>query len=219
MQAFELATDGPQAIFEPNELSALDFLLDQFEVLLADNSLGESGITGVNTQSQKVGIPEPGSIAENVELQEELILAALEASLASMNVTLPPITDPALRRLFPDAYSPDEHGDNELAALEFRRCTQSRMVAAKRDAVSVVKADLAVARRSSVVQISSAEVNAWLTTLTNLRLVLASRLRIDIPEYEKVSAGELFANEANKEGLALYEWLGWVLESLLDCLI
>ena len=79
--------------------------------------------------------------------------------------------DPALARLFPDAYT-----DDDEAASEFRRFTERSL----RD-LKIANAQTALeslARAGQKVTLSAPEAQAWLLTLTDLRLALAARLEI-----------------------------------------
>jgi len=66
------------------------------------------------------------------------------------------------------------------------------------------------------VTVPPAHIDAWMMTLTNLRLVLASRLGID-RESGQNDAPRLTLGDARRPTAAVYEWCGWLLESLLDC--
>lgn len=118
--------------------------------------------------------------------------------------------DPALERLFPDAYT-----DDAGASAEFRRFTRADQLGQKITRAEQVLADLAVARSS--VSIADAHVAAWLTTLTNLRLTLAVRLGIDGPE-DSERLARLPDDDPRGWIHGVYEWLGWVQESLLEAL-
>jgi len=102
--------------------------------------------------------------------------------------------DPALARLFPDAYR-----DDESASSDFLRYTQADQVIAKCEAASIVAIDIDDAD-SGWVTIPPDHIAAWLKTLTNLRLVLSERL----------------GDERDTD--AVYFWCGWMLESMLSVL-
>lgn len=95
--------------------------------------------------------------------------------------------DPALQRLFPVAYP-----DDPAADVEFRRYTEADAARAKIDAAVVVWNNL---RDSDRVTIADADFASWIKTLANIRLVLSERDDADLED--------------------IYEWTGWVLESLL----
>ena len=102
--------------------------------------------------------------------------------------------DPALARLFPDAYSNDQ-----VASSDFLRYTQADQAIAKCEAASIVAIDIDDAD-AGWVTVPPDHIEAWMKTLTNLRLVLAERL------------GDERDNDA------VYFWCGWMLESMLSVL-
>lgn len=130
-------------------------------------------------------------------------------------------TDPAIRRLLPDAYLSDPE-----AAAEFRRYTAGDLVAGKIRNAGVVLACLDEAEEgdsepddsetddsetdgTTAVPLSTEQVLCWLRTLTDLRLTLATRL--------KISADGRIGLRGNDAAFLteLYEWLGMVQESLV----
>lgn len=97
------------------------------------------------------------------------------AELVGIDETAAHPSDPALARLFPDAYE-----DAELAD-EFRRFTQRDLGAAKRANLSTALGTLA---RPDPTRLGRDEAMAWLGALNDLRLTLGTRLGItdDGPE-------------------------------------
>lgn len=120
-------------------------------------------------------------------------------------------TDPVISRLFPDAYPQDP-----VASAEFRRLTQTRQRNDRRDQAEVVLAALAESDSGErPVQVPLAELDAWLKTLTALRLSLASRLGIqtadDVEDVERL--GE---DDPRSYVYRVYEWLAYLTESLIS---
>jgi hypothetical protein len=132
-------------------------------------------------------------------------------------------SDPAIRRLLPDAYS-----DDPEAADEFRRFTASGLLDKKIENASLVRdaldrvqgvddvlpehtasSDPDDTESHEVVVIDGEAVLSWLRTLTDLRLTLAERLQM-APDGEVALEGE----EAEFLG-DLYDWLGMVQESFI----
>lgn len=133
-------------------------------------------------------------------------------------------TDPAFRRMMPDAYP-----DDAEAAAEFRRFTAGNLLERKVFNAGVVLATLDAAladppqadshapdeieepseRAAVTLDLDPEAVQSWLCTLTDLRLTLAERLLIS-PDGAMHLEGdeEPFLRE-------LYEWLGSVQESLV----
>lgn len=124
----------------------------------------------------------------------------------------PAPADPVLRRLFPDAYP----GDPEASA-EFRRFSQDEQRVAKITAARTVIDDLS-ASGGGTVRLDDAHVTAWLTTLTATRLALAVRLGVDgVRDLDDELRG-LPPEDPRPWLYGVYEWFGWVQESLLDAL-
>lgn len=120
--------------------------------------------------------------------------------------------DPLIARLFPDAY------DDPASAAEYRRYTEDAQRRARLEQAGLVLGDLARCADGSVpLRIASGHVDAWLKTVNALRLSLAVRLGIDDEQrHEELLA--LPARDPRAYVVGLYEWLGLVLESLLDAL-
>ncbi|SKC69366.1 DUF2017 family protein [Okibacterium fritillariae] len=128
--------------------------------------------------------------------------------------------DPAVRRLFPDAYPEDPE-----ASVDFRRYTIESSTDRKLQNVEDLIASLvngrdpeAIAATLSgaddvLVRLNPAQVQAWIRSLTDLRLTLAARLGIeedgDEPEPTDEDAAAIFD---------IYDWLGWVQDSLVTAL-
>lgn len=108
--------------------------------------------------------------------------------------------DPALARLLPDAYRNDAE-----AASEHRRLTELGLVDRKAaNALAVIRA-----LEGDAVALDPADVQAWLRHLTDLRLVLAARLQIEDDGDE---------GRGDAPVLDLYDWLGYLQGTLVECL-
>jgi len=110
-------------------------------------------------------------------------------------------SDPALARLFPDAYRGDDDASNE-----FERYTMADQTVAKIDAAKLVLADIEDAD-DGWVTVPPDHIESWLITLTNLRLVLAERLGV---------VNIFDSDDMDTPMAAVYTWCGWFLESMLD---
>ncbi len=119
--------------------------------------------------------------------------------------------DPALARLTPTPYP-----DDEASAAEFRRSTRDDVLAARSHEAAIVAASLASFRetedmtereamRPAPVDIPFSEIDAWLRTLTSLRLVLATRLEISQDD----------DHDLDDPRFGVYDWLGYRLEMLI----
>ena len=112
--------------------------------------------------------------------------------------------DPALARLFPNAYP-----DDAEAAAEFRQYTRDGLVERKSANSGLISAALMESSDDGRLTVARDDAEHWLPALTDLRLVLAERLGIDsdddpLPESELAD---------------VYQWLGelqWALVEALD---
>lgn len=116
----------------------------------------------------------------------------------------------ARRRLLPDAYAEDPE-----AAAEFRRFTEPDLIARKSLNAEILASCLTrgVRRRERLeVRLDAVETQSWLRCLTDLRLTLATGLEI----FEE--GDEESVSPENEYALAIYHWLGYVQQSLLEAL-
>jgi hypothetical protein len=130
-----------------------------------------------------------------------------------------PPEDPVLQRLLPDAYR-----DSVEDSAEFRRFTESSLSSAKVANAETVLATLTAGGLDITdesappveVELGPDEVQAWLRALTDIRLSLAVRLGIENEEdamlLDKSSDPALVAMGE------LYDWLGYVQETLVQAL-
>lgn len=148
-----------------------------------------------------------------IELLSERVDHGHEDPLAAMvGITShdSPPEDEVLRRLLPDAYA------DEVDASEFRRYTESTL-RQKKEAHAI---SIRMALKSSPegdVELDHDGANAWLGALNDMRLALGVRLKIDNSSYEHL---ELLTPDDPLRGVyAVYTWLGWLQESLLEALM
>ncbi|MEU0659183.1 DUF2017 domain-containing protein [Streptomyces lavendulocolor] len=132
-----------------------------------------------------------------------------------------PPADPALARLFPDAYG---DGDDELraASAEFRRYTENDLRARKReDALAVVRSlDLldAPGGRGAVLELTADEARHWLGALNDLRLTIGTRLEVQDDD-ENEALYRLPDSDPRKPMVMAYLWLGALQETLVETLM
>ena len=115
--------------------------------------------------------------------------------------------DPAMLRLLPDAYS-----DDAEATAEFRRFTADDLASRKASNARRIVADLAPsagATSATTVKVDAQAAQAWLRSLTDIRLTIATRLGIETDD--DLGSGDPALRD-------LYDWLGFVQGSLVDCL-
>ncbi|MCX5013716.1 DUF2017 domain-containing protein [Streptomyces sp. NBC_00555] len=162
------------------------------------------------------GEPEPAEDAD-----------PLAALFASDGPTEPP-SDPALARLFPDAYGgPGGPGPKEDAeelrahSAEFRRFTENDLRTRKReDALAVVRSldGLTPAGDGAAVLELTGELPLrWLGALNDLRLTLAARLDITEDD-ESAVLFRLPDDDPRKPMVMAYLWLGGLQETLVETL-
>ncbi|MGW0468547.1 DUF2017 domain-containing protein [Streptomyces sp. NPDC003027] len=129
-------------------------------------------------------------------------------------------TDPALKRLFPDAYG-DEDEELRAAAADFRRYTENDLRARKRaDALAVVRSldALSSGEGGVVLKLTADESRAWLGALNDLRLTIGTRLEVT----DEDEGGELYRlpdSDPRKPMVMAYLWLGALQESLVETLM
>ncbi|MFF9339498.1 MULTISPECIES: DUF2017 domain-containing protein [unclassified Streptomyces] len=143
------------------------------------------------------------------------------AALFAEGPSKPP-SDPALRRLFPDAYG-DDTEELRAAAADFRRYTENDLRARKReDALAVVRALDGLTsggpEESALLKLTPDESRAWLGTLNDLRLTIATRLEITEDE-ESERLYRLPDSDPRKPMVMAYLWLGALQESLVETLM
>jgi len=162
------------------------------------------------------------------------------ASLFAEGPSEPP-SDPALARLFPDAYGPGPAGRREgengesaedeeerRASAEFRRYTEKDLRARKReDGLAVVRALDALtpdpaSRRGgaggAVLTLKPEESRQWLGALNDLRLAIGARLEVTDDD----DSSELYHlpdSDPRKPMVMAYLWLGGLQETLIETLL
>lgn len=136
-----------------------------------------------------------------------------------------PPSDPALARLFPDAYGgPGVKGDDvELrdASAEFRRFTENDLRDRKRaDALAVVRTldSLTTAGEGgAVLKLGPDESRSWLGALNDLRLTIGTRLEVSDDDGEELY--HLPDEDPRKPMVMAYLWLGGLQETLVETLM
>lgn len=142
-----------------------------------------------------------GEVKLRLPIEERELLRSLPGQLRQLFGT----DDPSLRRLFPPAYVADEHAEHEA---EYQRYMggdlQDRHIRALDVMEKTVDADT----------LTDEEAGEWLAALNELRLVLGTRLDVS----EETFDHELEADDPAAPGLALYSYLSWLQEQLVDAL-
>jgi len=144
---------------------------------------------------------------------------------------LPPPSDPAVRRLLPDASR-----DDQQIAEEFRRLTEDDLRAGKIARLTSLWDALTTPTegwRADAFVIAPQDAKDVAAAITDLRLVLAERLGIrtdeqaerlydallDSPQSEVEEVDEILDPAARRYLVAVYGALSWLQESLVDLLL
>ncbi|MDX3849118.1 DUF2017 domain-containing protein [Streptomyces sp. AK02-01A] len=142
------------------------------------------------------------------------------AALFAEGPTEPP-ADPALARLFPDAYG-DEDDELREFSSEFRRFTENDLRGRKRaDGLAVVRTLDALASAGeggAVLKLSPDDCLHWLGALNDLRLTIGTRLEVT----DEDEGGELYRlpdSDPRKPMVMAYLWLGALQETLVETLM
>jgi hypothetical protein len=116
-----------------------------------------------------------------------------------------PSSDPAIARLLPNAYL-----DDEAASQEFRYLTEHSLVNRK---IANARVFMLTLDGGGDVELDAASQQAWLRTLADIRLIIASRLGIehDDDEGHRDSDEQMMMRD-------VYDWLAAVQGSLVDAL-
>jgi uncharacterized protein DUF2017 len=138
---------------------------------------------------------------------------AAQLGLGGLGDDTPPARpdDPALARLFPDAYP-----DDPDATAEFRRYTQADLTAERRRRANVALETLDRIKGGGRLSLIPVEAAAWLGALNDLRLVLGTRLEITSDDQEP---GQDFGPADPRTAyIPVYYYLGYLQETLVEAL-
>jgi hypothetical protein len=116
-------------------------------------------------------------------------------------------SDPALARLFPDAYADPEQAD------EFRRFTQKDLRTTKLENQRLAAATL---ERPNPTQLSADEAHAWLGALNDLRLTLGTRL--EVTDDGPGEFADLPEDDPRRALYVVYDWLTYHQDRLVRAL-
>ena len=128
--------------------------------------------------------------------------------------------DPVLARLFPTAYP-----DDEEAAAEFRRFTEGTLREGKAKAAGTIIDTLEDAglpdelREDGLtidVEMDEPTAQTWMRSFTDIRLALATRLGVEDGDEEYWYS--LPDDDPRAQAHDIYEWIGWLQETLVGAL-
>ena len=129
------------------------------------------------------------------------------AELVGIDPTAERPDDPALARLFPDAY------EDPAEANEFRRFTQRDLRATKLGNLTTATESL---ERPNPTQLSQPECLAWLGALNDLRLTLGTRLDVGEDAPDELLA--LPEDDPRRAMHLVYDWLTYHQDRLVQAL-
>ncbi len=145
-------------------------------------------------------------LAERVDHHNDDPLAAM----VGITVHDTPPEDEVLLRLLPNAYA------DQVDASEFRRYTESTLRQKKLAHAMAMRMHIKAAV-DGVIELDHDSANAWLGAMNDVRLALGVRLKVEENTHQEL---ELLAPDDPMRGVyAVYSWLGWLQESLIDALM
>ena len=110
--------------------------------------------------------------------------------------------EPTLYRLFPPA-----HADDDAVNEDYARLVGPGFVDGKLQALAELE------RTARATRLDEEELGAWLGALESLRLVLGTQLDVQDESY-----GAFDATDPDAPRLALYHWLSWLQEEVVQAL-
>jgi len=143
----------------------------------------------------------------------------LEAMMDFSGPTTEP-EDPVLARLFPTAYPNDEE-----ASAEFRRFTEGTLREGKaRAAITIIDGleesglppELDQEGLTIDIELDQPAAETWMRAFTDLRLALATRLGVE--EGDEAYWHSLPDDDPRAQAHDIYEWVGYLQESLVQAL-
>lgn len=139
-----------------------------------------------------------GSYRVQLPREERDVLAALPGQLRDALAE----GEPTLYRLFPPG-----HKDDDEANADYARLVGAGLLEGKLLALAELE------RTAHAKTLDEAGLGAWLGALESLRLVLGTQLDITEESY-----GALDVNDPDAPRLALYHWLSWLQEEVVQAL-
>jgi len=172
---------------------SLDLTLDEAQIL-------------INLVEQLLELLGEGDFFHHYDLTDPL------AQLLAMPAEIVTPDDPVLLRLLPNAYADPE------AASDFRRYTEPQLRGSKQKNLRLIREELTILvdeNHGGVIEELNADI--WLKGLNDLRIALSVRLEIDENSFDKFEL--LSDQDPQKPVYAVYFWLGWLQENLLELLL
>jgi uncharacterized protein DUF2017 len=155
-----------------------------------------------------------GHIVAKFQRQEAQVLRQCIAEMTALLGDEPDRDDPAVERLFPDVYPEDP-----VEAAEFRRLTEADLKTAKLDQARLVLDSLLP--NGGEVRLDEATADMWLRALTDVRLILGTRLGVqdetDIQAELDAAVGKN-PSSPRVDQLSVYAYLSYLQESLVGAI-
>ena len=139
-----------------------------------------------------------GTYRVELPQEERDVLAALPGQLREALAA----GEPTLYRLFPPA-----HADDDAANEDYARLVGPGLVDGKLRALAELE------RTAHAKRLDEDELGAWLGALESLRLVIGTQLDVTEESY-----GPLDPSHPDAPRLALYHWLSWLQEEVVNAL-
>jgi hypothetical protein len=193
-----------RVVFDEGEAALLLSLTSQVLDLLSDGEPSADAETDADADAD----------ADSAELDEtDELEKLLDTSVGPVETP----RDPVLLRLLPDGYRNDDD-----AAGEFRRLTESSLRSIKRAALQRFADDLSAAESTDEegsvrIDLDGDAAEAWLPAITDVRLMFGTRIGVTEEmddERATVAQGSLRYAE-----IAAYDWLSWVQDAIVRALM
>ena len=139
-----------------------------------------------------------GTYRVSLPAEERDVLAGLPEQLRDALAA----GEPTLYRLFPPAFEDDDTANTEYAGLVGGGLLQGKLLALAE-----------LERTAHAESLSEDELRTWLGGLESLRLVLGTQLDVTEESY-----GPFDPNDPDAQRLALYHWLSWLQEEVVQAL-
>jgi len=163
----------------------------------------------INLVEQLLELLGEGDFNHHYDESDPFVQLMSQLKAAPDEVTVP--DDLVLLRLLPSAYADPE------SAADFRRYTEPTLRGKKKRVLAVVRTALeAIVDKDRAGIVENLDSEIWLLALNDLRLALSVRLEVDPDSFETFET--LSEEDPQKPIYAVYFWLGWLQESLLNLL-
>jgi hypothetical protein len=132
---------------------------------------------------------------------ERELVRRMASELRTLLENEDPSSDGGVARLFPPAYP-----DDLLQNLDYERTAASGLLGGRLEAIGLLE------RTMDATRLSEEELLAWLRIANDLRLVLGTRLGVT----EETTEAEFTGEDERRESYALYVWLTWLVDGIVQ---